>query len=281
MLVPPCKRLPCRGCTSKCKLYPSCNGKPWRSGLTESSSDNLVVIYGGNGFVGSAIARRFVERDYPVICLSRQGKKPVHLNTKAASWADKVVWLKGDAANPDLKLLDRASTVITTVGSPPLPTFTREKFNRQLHTNGLANIKLLEACSRYRLKNIVIISAQIPDFLQRPGFAYASGKIAVIDRATEIFSDSATAVTIVKPSVVYGLRHTRTGKPVPLGFLKTAGKLLSWLSKLSSFQALSGLENIAPVSVSKIAKLCVTVSSNGYVPDAQPLIIPNKALLEG
>ena len=33
------RRLPCRGCTSACGLYATCNGAPWRIGISAPSAE--------------------------------------------------------------------------------------------------------------------------------------------------------------------------------------------------------------------------------------------------
>ena len=35
----PTQRLPCRGCTRRCRLYQSCKGAPWRSDFAVSVGD--------------------------------------------------------------------------------------------------------------------------------------------------------------------------------------------------------------------------------------------------
>lgn len=92
-----------------------------------------VVVFGGNGFVGTSILRVLRTRKIPCISVSRSGVKPAHLKNEA--WAEEVVWAKGDALVRDSfsSLMKDASAVVIAVGTPPVP-FVDE--NWQVMMNG-------------------------------------------------------------------------------------------------------------------------------------------------
>lgn len=248
---------------------------------TQTQNRKHIVIYGGNGFVGSNIAKQFAEKGHSVTCVSRQGKKPVHLDRNNPDWANKVTWLKGDAADPDPNLLAGADIVVTTVGSPPTPTFTKAGFENQYHLNGRANIRLMEAVAACNIGSLVIISAQIPSFLQLDRFAYARGKLDVIDKAHEYFTESKTAVTILQPSVIYGLRHTKTGRRVNLGFMSYFSNALQFIARKVKFAFFARMGAIAPVDVEHIAGFCANLCENAGVHEGVRIVANNELLEVG
>ncbi|KAI3907698.1 hypothetical protein MKW98_016342 [Papaver atlanticum] len=63
--------------------------------MTSCVSVQLLVL-GGNGFVGSNICKEALDRGLSVSSLSRSGRSNVN-----ESWANNVVWHKGDLLEPD------------------------------------------------------------------------------------------------------------------------------------------------------------------------------------
>ena len=121
-----------------------------------------IVIFGGNGFVGTNIAQRLVEKEVPTTCVSRTGTRPVHLENQP--WADKIHWIGGDATDPDMELVQSATTVVTLVGSPPIPTLGRKAYNHQVHMNSEANIRVIDTAERTGVKRVVVMGAKVHFF---------------------------------------------------------------------------------------------------------------------
>ncbi|XP_038978335.1 uncharacterized protein At1g32220, chloroplastic-like [Phoenix dactylifera] len=116
-----------------------------------SPSDKLLVL-GGNGFVGSHVCREALKQGLSVSSLSRSGRSLIR-----ESWADKVVWHKGNLLVPDsLKdVLNGVTAVISCVGG----------FGSNSHMykiNGTANINAIRAASDQGVKRFVYIS--VADF---------------------------------------------------------------------------------------------------------------------
>ena len=88
------------------------------------TNKSKVVVYGGNGFVGTHVAKSLSESDAYAVCLSRTGHKPIHLQNQ--EWSNKVCWSSGDASTPDTKLLTSANILICLVGSAPTLTFSKK-----------------------------------------------------------------------------------------------------------------------------------------------------------
>ena len=178
-----------------------------------------VTIYGGNGFVGTHIAEQLAdEQDLCVCCVSRTGHKPLYLHGQA--WGEKVRWCKGDASNPDVKLLAKTDVLITTVGAPPLPTFSDQAYQQQLLTNGTVNVQLISAALEQGVQRIIVLGAHIPALLRRDSFAYAKGKQQVLDAAVNFAKQSPQhSALVLQPGAIYGKRHLGNGKVIPLDWL--------------------------------------------------------------
>jgi len=195
---------------------------------TKKNEHNKIIIYGGNGFVGTRVAKQLAERKHCTVCLSRTGYKPLHLNDQP--WSEAVRWCKGDANTPDLKLLESAHVLICLVGSPPLPTFSKESFENQVLMNGITNVNAIQAAAQAGVKRLVLLGAKIPWPLDTDRFGYAKGKRLSLEAAKDFaqLSDEHTAV-VLKPGAIFGKRHLRNGKVVPLDWMMAPmTKILPW-----------------------------------------------------
>jgi len=202
------------------------------------SSRNKILIYGGNGFVGTHLAEKLSLKGFSVVCLSRSGHKPLHLNDK--KWSENVRWCKGDANSPDEELLSTAEVVVILIGSPPLPTLTQEAYQKQLNSNGEAPNSVIEASLKVGVKRIVLMGAQVPFFLNTDFFAYSRGKRSALESAKTFAkaSDQHSAV-VFQPAPIYGKRHLKNGRVIPLD------KFMSPLRKIvpSQFMCVNRLTN--------------------------------------
>lgn len=174
-----------------------------------------VLVFGGNGFVGCKVMERLAELNIPAISISRSGEKPKHLET--STWADKVQWLQGDASEPNPNLLANCTAVITLVGSPPVPTFSKKAYDRQVFANGKTNKAVIEAAGNAGIKTLVLQSADIPRILRRQSFGYYVGKQMAYQAAKDfVAGNPASRASVLRPSGIYGTRHTKSGKAIPL-----------------------------------------------------------------
>lgn len=183
-----------------------------------------VIIYGGNGFVGTHIARSLVERGAAPVCVSRTGTRPSYLHDQ--SWSEKVKWCQGDASVPKPESLADTDTVICAVGSPPIPTFKKSNWEQQFFINGTTNIRALDAAAEAGVKRAVVIGAQIIGPLKTDKFAYYKGKRLSCAAAQRFAERSEEQSAIVfQPGVIIGTRHTQSGKAIPLHLLRPLGVL--------------------------------------------------------
>lgn len=187
-----------------------------------------MVIYGGNGFVGTHLAERLAEEQACTVCLSRSGHKPVHL--KNEKWSTQVRWCKGDASQPDEKLLESVDVLVCLVGSPPLPTFSKQSYDEQVFINGESCVNAIQAAGRAGIKRVVLGSAQIPALLNSDRFGYAKGKRLALEAARE-FADRSkehTAV-VLQPGAIYGKRNLPSGRVIPLDwFMQPLSVVMPW-----------------------------------------------------
>jgi len=177
------------------------------------STRNKVIIYGGNGFVGTHLAEKLSSQDICVVCLSRSGHKPLHL--KDAPWSESVRWCKGDANAPDEELLSTAEVVVI--------------FN----SNGEAPSRVIDAALKVGVKRIVLMGAQVPFILNKDFFAYSRGKRDALKDAKEFAetSDQHSAV-VFQPAAIYGKRRLASGKVLPLDtFMSPLRKVLPSLQR--------------------------------------------------
>ena len=181
------------------------------------SNKNLkVLIYGGNGFVGTHTAKRLAyEKGVCTACLSRTGHKPLYLTKQ--TWSESIRWCKGDANQADTSLLSKVDIVISTVGAAPLPTFSKAAYDKQLLINGESNVNLINSAQESGVKRLILMGASIPWLLRSNAFAYAKGKQLSYEAAKKFAeqSDEHQAL-ILQPGAIYGKRHLNSGKVIPL-----------------------------------------------------------------
>jgi len=236
--------------------------------LTEPLKPKLkkVVIYGGHGFVGSKIAQYFAEQGHHVSCLSRRGQAPKQLQQSKSGWVQRVNWLAGDASKPCDDIIASADLVISTVGSPPLPTFSAQAFKKQYQANGASNCALLAACAEAGVKDMIFIGALIPSLLRRKAFAYFTGKRDTIRKATSIVYNQTVnkqhcRIAILQPSMIYGTRYTQQGFPLPLGVIAPISDVMQCFNRFDSLPWLKKIAASSPVAVDNIARYCLAFNS--------------------
>lgn len=188
---------------------------------TESVQNTSLhcVLYGGNGFVGTAIAKTLVDRGCKVSVVSRTGEMPNHLYFSGVAWAKSVDWLAGDALSPDTSLVASADVVVTLIGSPPLPTMSVGARRLQQFTNGEPNAKVIRTAKEQGVPKIILMAADIPVWMQTKKFGYYMGKEQSIDAAKQFADELGWSAAILYPTGIYGKRHTKSGTAIPLDWV--------------------------------------------------------------
>lgn len=185
-----------------------------------------MLIFGGNGYVGSTIARRALDVGWSVTCACRSGK-PGHLRAEdypdqllpppsplfaPGGWVDKVDWMTVDALDrPSVYQAvqeSAADAVVTCIGV----LTTDKKLGRQF--NGDTNVNIAAAVyeTPHVQRMVFVSAARVPlaSYFLR---GYYEGKTMVEKAMRETLKGRAA---ILQPGFVYGTRFTSSGKGVPL-----------------------------------------------------------------
>jgi hypothetical protein len=77
-----------------------------------------IVVFGGNGFVGSAIVKAALDAGNEVVSINRSGK-PAHFKYAGSGEESKLTWVQGDIFEAEQwrDQLETAAAVISTVGA--------------------------------------------------------------------------------------------------------------------------------------------------------------------
>ncbi|CAI7869853.1 unnamed protein product, partial [Closterium sp. NIES-54] len=126
-----------------------------------------VLVLGGNGFVGSAVAKAAAGRGIDVVSLSRSGRPSISNET----WVNSVTWETGDvfSANWPVLLTD-VTVVVSCIGG----FGTDEQMER---INGDATVVAVDAAKDCGVRKFVFVSVHdynLPDFAKQNG--YFNGK---------------------------------------------------------------------------------------------------------
>ena len=219
-----------------------------------SSTPTRLLVYGGNGFVGSKVLELAAIRGAICTSVSRSGKMPAQLEQLRPLWLNQVTWVVGDALHPDPLLVASADVIVCLVGSPPLPTFNQRAFEQQVMTNGSANASVIAEAQRQGVKRLVLLSAHIPALMRSSRFGYYVGKQQAIEAAADYIRASAdNAATVIYPSAIYGTRYTGGGTAIPLGLFMSP---VAWVMRCLPV-AVSQFLPESPVRLQQVATAVV------------------------
>lgn len=214
-----------------------------------------IIVFGGSGFVGSAICKAAVARGIEAVSLSRSGRPPY-----VDSWVDQVTWVAGDVFYAEWDgLLRGATAVVSTLGG----FGTNEQMEK---INGEANVLAVDAASKAGIPKFILISVHdynLPSFLLNSG--YFSGKRRA---ETEVLSKYPNSGTVLRPGFIYGKRKVN-GFEIPLDligqplekFLLASENFTRVLSSLPG----SDLFLAPPVSVDDVASAVINAVTDDSV----------------
>ena len=148
-----------------------------------------LVVFGGNGYVGSHVCKEAIRCGLPVLSISRSGK-PGNDDT---AWTAQVEWVKGDALKPETykELLGNCLGLVSCIG---LISASQEDM---LEINGSANEKIINAAAEAGVQRMAYVSAhdyQFPgDLVVMKG--YFEGKRVAEAALTSKFPEGGEALT--------------------------------------------------------------------------------------
>lgn len=157
-----------------------------------------LVIFGGGGFIGSAILREAAKRSLSSIPVGR------NVSTTKLS-CDKVH--VGNALDPTTyeDLLENARCVVVTIGSPPLPwplnPLSKEDIVKY---NGDCCRVPIEVAASKGVENIILINASMPKMMSFLVPGYYEGKMMGRKTCKKIAEEYPHInVSVLKPGVVH------------------------------------------------------------------------------
>lgn len=229
------------------------------SGREQATGVPKIVVFGGRGFVGSAVCQDALITGLQVLGVSRSGTPP----PISAPWVKQVSWVRANALEPQsyAHLLQGAAAVISCVGA----------FGSQvemLKLNGTANVKAIEAAAAAGVPRFVFISANIPNI---PGIDYVIGGYIKGKRMTEasLQAHYPHSGVYLRPGAIYGPRVVSHSLTLPLQY--AFGPLEALLGKLPNVKQLAALPVVGaafvpPISVQAVARAAVRAATDPAVP---------------
>ncbi|CAN0880386.1 Uncharacterized protein At1g32220, chloroplastic [Linum grandiflorum] len=211
-----------------------------------------LLVLGGNGYVGSHVCRRALDEGLTVSSLSRSGRASLQ-----DSWAERIVWHKGDLLQPDsLKnVFNGITSVISCVGG----------FGSHSHMydiNGSANIHAITAAAEQGVKRFVYISAADFGLVNKLLRGYYDGKRSTETTLMKKFPQSGV---ILRPGFIHGVR--RVGRHnLNLSIIGAPLEKVLQHARILTKIPLIGPLFIPPISAVSVAKVAVEASTRSDFP---------------
>eukprot|EP01061_Rhynchopus_euleeides_P021854 TRINITY_DN35675_c0_g1_i1.p2 TRINITY_DN35675_c0_g1~~TRINITY_DN35675_c0_g1_i1.p2 ORF type:complete len:248 (+),score=86.72 TRINITY_DN35675_c0_g1_i1:91-834(+) len=236
-----------------------------------------VVVFGGTGFVGSRVMERLSDLGVSAVAASRSGKQPWHITKRYGKDLPNVEWVKVDAQDIDSDILKGADTVMTLIGSPPIPSLTDALYDHQILMNGQANVNVIDAAKQADVKRVVLLSASVPYPMRLKGFGYHQGKLMAREHLEAFTKElEGREGVVLKPGMIYGTRHTDS-VGIPLTPLMAPVSCIHSCVKrvLPAVKAVD-----APVSVDKVADALVSYALVDHAIQPSYLVLENDDIIE-
>ncbi|HIP12068.1 MAG TPA: NAD(P)-dependent oxidoreductase [Arcobacter sp.] len=154
-----------------------------------------VIVFGGNGFIGSYVVQELLERGYNVVSADLNSSKYVD-----EQYFQKCDILDTDSVN---KLIDGASIVYNFAGFANLDDAIANPI-KALELNVMGNLNILEACKKHHVKRFVYASSAYA--MSDKGSFYGISKLTSEKLTEEYYKKFGLEFTIVRYGSVYGER---------------------------------------------------------------------------
>jgi len=165
--------------------------------LAPAPQGTKVVVFGGNGFVGSRVSEQLVAAGAKVVSISRSGAPPVW--AKGQEWMSKVSWIKGDPIKEDWSdSLAGSAAVVSCIG------VIGGSDESMVLGNGAVNVAVAQQTASAGVDKMVYISVSDAVGGAVGGFAlkgYFKGKKEAEAAITKSFGKTAV---ILAPTFIYG-----------------------------------------------------------------------------
>lgn len=215
-------------------------------------SEHRLLVVGGNGFVGSNILQRAVQKGIEVRSLNPSGKP----QWQDVPWIDAVDWHAGDVFNEQqlAKAVEGVTGVISTVGA-----FGSNELMEKMC--GDANILAVRAAQKAGVERFVFISnsrvgSYVPSWM--PLYGYYNGKERAEAAVQARFPNTGVSL---RPGFIYGWRRTKKGQGIPLQLVGAPISLLARdlgaVSAALGYVPFFGEEMRAAIPVADVAKAAV------------------------
>lgn len=216
-----------------------------------------LIVFGGNGFVGTRVCEEALQTGLAVVSISRSGAPK---SAPSASWTSQVDWLSADAFETEQwrDQLQGAVGVVTCLGG-----FGSNEF--MLKINGEANVGVIREAARAGVPRCAFVS--VHDY-QFPGFVlsgYFQGKRNAEHAMAEAYPDQGVCL---RPGFIHGTRYVSGGVGIPLSTIGSPlEKALGYLPARSLAKLpIGGAAFVPPTSVQAIAKAAVAAATDPAVP---------------
>jgi len=154
-----------------------------------------VVVFGGNGFIGSYIVEELLNNGYEVISADLNSSK----------YVDDKYFYKCDILDTEVveKLVEGAHIVYNFAGFANLDDAIANPV-RAIELNVMGNMNVLEACKKYHVKRFVYASSAYA--MSDKGSFYGISKLTSEKLVEEYYKKFGLEFTIVRYGSVYGER---------------------------------------------------------------------------
>lgn len=214
-----------------------------------------IVVFGGNGYVGSSIIKNLVSLSLSssikltdIVSISRSGV-PLNKSMMISSKDINITYHKADVFDYKnwMEIASSSSSFISTLGA-----FGSNEFMEKV--NGDANILVCSKALELKVPRIVYVSTvenNLPQFILK---GYFNGKKRAEQAIQDAYPDNSF---ILKPGFIYGSRHVSGTTTIPLGLIGKPAEAILSLPPFDRLKTLPFMRAIfeTPISVESVGKV--------------------------
>ena len=198
-----------------------------------------ILIFGGNGFLGSHVVDELVSKKFKVTIFDKNDR----------SWRNKKAkFIKGDISNSRLleSQIKKNQIVYNFAGVSDLDEAMKKPID-SIKLNILANAKMLELCSKYKIKRY-IFSSSIYANSSEGGF-YRCSKLSAEQYIIEFGKIKKIPYTILRYGSLYGARSGFNNRVKKIIYHAKKNKKFIYFGSKNSIRKYIHVEDAAKASV--------------------------------